>query len=327
MRLFLSADIVGSTAYKNKRQQDDGKPSPRSKPRVVQRPKPGVQPWLETFNSFYEDLPRSLNSRYRPSKDNRGPTPPTLWKTLGDEVVFVTELSDRTHANVHIRHFRSTLRAYRKVLERADDKLNIKGTAWLAGFPVGNSKMTLTDSASGRQWPDFIGPSMDIGFRLKDFAGPRRIAVSVELAYLLAIGDDGANRSLRLHLADAVPLKGVIGHKPYPAFWIDAGDSGRVDDLVKLERPLRRPAPWPDVRAYCKEFILAHSPPLFLPFIEGDPSFNEKPPGYERDLHAIGMIWSQIASSREPAHDDNAGPPKPVGERLAEADELQSPGE
>lgn len=189
---------------------------------------------------------------------------------------------------------------------------------------LGKIPLSATRSLCQR-WDDFIGPSMDIGFRLKDFASPRRIAVSIELAYLLASAkdhdDDG---DFELHLADAIPLKGVINRKPYPAFWIESKGSGEDDDLASLERPLRSPARRHEIRAYCQAFIRMHSPPLFLPFIEKDPDFCTKPDGYASDLEDISKTWREFTSGEEPKSDQDAGPPQPINERLDELDELET---
>lgn len=295
LRLFLSADIAGSTAYKNKDPNEGG----------VGKSARRVQPWLETFNRFFEDLPLTYRNLYQDSGSAIGLAVPRLWKTLGDEIVFETVLNTRAEAATHLRRFRETLLGYRPILKKADNNLDIKGTAWLAGFPVGNSVVYLKDAGSGIEWEDFIGPSMDIGFRLKDFANPRRIAVSVEFAYLLASGEgDSKSREcdLPLHLADAHSLKGVIQNVPYPAFWIECDSPDSTDDLVELEKPLRGTAEREATKAFSERFILSHSPPLFLPFIVGDPGFSDHPPGYDADMAEISNAWADhYATKSEPA--------------------------
>lgn len=297
LRLFLSADIVGSTAYKNKR------PSLSEAETGSRR----VQPWLETFNRFFEDFPYAYRNRYLGNKSVDGLAAPRLWKTLGDEIVFETILDFRVQAADHLKRFRETLQGYRQILQEADKKLDIKGTAWLAGFPVGNSVVYLSDADSKDEWEDFIGPSMDIGFRLKDFANPRRIAISIELAYLLAAGSgdsESLDCDLPLHLADANTLKGVIQNVPYPAFWTDCDSLEADDELISLEKPLRATSNRAGTRAYGEKFILKHSPPLFLPFIGGDPDFSSLPPGYDDDLDEISKVWDDhYASKSEPAPD------------------------
>lgn len=317
LRLFLSADIVGSTAYKN---QPISNPDQKAPPHRV-------QPWLKTFNRFYEDLPRSFNRRYQPPHEVDGLKVPRLWKTLGDEIVFETELAKRAEAEMHLTRFCETVEQYRAVLVDADPSLSLKGTAWVAGFPVGNSMVKLTDAHTQDTWEDFIGPSMDIGFRLKDFASPRRIAISIELAYVLASGQGQGDDGFRLYLADAIPLKGVINRKPYPAFWIESKGAGDDADLDGLEQPLRSPAPNSAIHAFCQRFIEKHSPPLFHPFIEGDPCFCRKPDGYQGDHDDISATWRDFTSAVEPPSDQDAGPRKSVDERLADADELQPSSE
>jgi hypothetical protein len=266
-----------------------------------------VQPWLETFNRFFEDLPYAFRKRYQNSGAPAVLTAPRLWKTLGDEVVFETVLGSRAEAATHLEHFRETLIDYRTFLKEADGNLDIKGTAWLSGFPVGNSVVYLTDPVSGDKWEDYIGPSMDIGFRLKDFANPRRIAVSVELAYLLSAGEGASGSTdcdLPLHLADAHTLKGVIQNHPYPAFWLECDSPEADDELLALERPLRATADRAATMAFCERFISQHSPPLFLPFIDGDPEFSALPEDYNGDYAEISDAWAEhYAGKTEPAAD------------------------
>lgn len=307
LRLFLSADIVGSTAYKNKRPVEgiSGKSSRR------------VQPWLETFNRFFEDLPFAYRNLYQGNDSSENLAAPRFWKTLGDEIVFETVLGSRTEAATHLMRFCETLQGYRSILQEADEDLDIKGTAWLAGFPVGNSVVYLSDAGSEDEWEDFIGPSMDIGFRLKDFANPRRIAVSVELAYMLASGEgqmDSGDCDLPLHLADAHSLKGVIQNVPYPAFWLECDSKTEADELIDLEKPLRATAGRAATKIFCEKFILRHSPPLFLPFIAGDPGFSNLPPGYDEDFAKISKVWEDRYASKSEPELDPQGDDETAGE-------------
>lgn len=314
LRLFLSVDIVGSTAFKHRSSQRDGK-GPRA-----------VQPWLEVFQGFFKDVPYLLRGRY-PAQAEGEPGSPVLWKTLGDEIVFETPLERRADAEIHLRRFREMILEYRETIQKADPRLDVKGTAWLVGFPVCNSVMFLSDGKD--EWKDYIGPSMDIGFRLKDFASPGRIAVSVELAYLIASVPESELIvfPIELHLADAHPLKGVIEDKPYPAFWIDC-TSGSGDELAKLEKPLRIAVDLDDVLAFCKAFIEKHTPPLFLPFIADDTTFQTLPLDYDYDYQKISEMWEtyyadpdQPAVEAEPAQDSAEGIKNAFGIRFRKVTE------
>lgn len=72
---------------------------------------------------------------------------------------------------------------------------------------------------------DFLGPSIDIGFRLASKATTRRFPVSFELADVLAHITDANDRAIHLRHDRDMYLKGVHRDAEYPFFWIDIGDS------------------------------------------------------------------------------------------------------
>jgi len=106
----------------------------------------------------------------------------------------------------------------------------VKGTGWLAGFPVMNSVMP-GDSVSHF---DFLGSSIDIGFRLSRFASPRKFIFSVELAYVLSAPGKLIENGFRYHGKEI--LKGVLANRPYPIFWLDCfvGCPKPLPQFVKL---------------------------------------------------------------------------------------------
>src|SRR6202012_3960210 len=89
------------------------------------------------------------------------------------------------------------------------ERLNVKGTAWLARFPINNLEIILgRDSFSGHGSADeiaenfslraqlhdksdpavlraYIGASVDLGFRLRAFSTPRKTGVSADLVWML----------------------------------------------------------------------------------------------------------------------------------------------
>ncbi len=292
LRLFLSVDIAGSTAFKSSR--------------------PGeVQPWLPTLYRFFSEFPIQLASRYQQSE-----TVPRLWKTLGDEIVFVIEITDHRQVSMHLCRFRDAISAYREVVKDADKKLDLKGAAWLAGFPVGNTMLILRHGTGNTQeMEDYVGPSIDCGFRLSKHASPRHLMLSVETALVVAgTGHKVQGDKPAIHAARGEELKGVLDGRPYPQFWIEVPFKDS-EELLKLEEKLFDPPHPPadkDVFGYCKLFILEHGSPLFQPFIAGDTDFSETPPGYESNLETARALWKDLA----PASD---GEPRGKGGQLPEA--------
>ncbi|MGB3411855.1 MAG: hypothetical protein WBA45_11725 [Microthrixaceae bacterium] len=66
-------------------------------------------------------------------------------------------------------------------------------------------------------WMDFVGPSMDTGFRVLATATPRRFMLSLETAWLYAEAAEDAE----LFLQGEIQMKGVWGGRGYPLFWLD----------------------------------------------------------------------------------------------------------
>src|SRR5439155_9466999 len=93
---------------------------------------------------------------------------PTLWKCLGDELVFYVRLQKSPEVLNNLRAFRKATNVYNRHLLGKHLKIRLKATAWLAGFPVGNSEVRLPDYSTSEAEPrvEFIGPLMDIGFRI-----------------------------------------------------------------------------------------------------------------------------------------------------------------
>jgi hypothetical protein len=126
--------------------------------------------------------------------------------------------------------------------------LGVKGTVWSAGFPIRNLMYRIhplmrpnidlvqDEDGSGEYYSigasvnpvlghyavltDFLGPEVDLGFRLKSSASARRLAVSMDAAYFLA-HHTPPNWPIIFTLVGWVPLKGVYGDHPYPIVWVD----------------------------------------------------------------------------------------------------------
>lgn len=84
LRLFMSADIVGSTALKQ---------SPRKGPEVSSE-------WFGIIQGFYLEIQKEFIKHWSDVDSKLGDKflgdPPELWKVIGDEAVFVKEITDHT---------------------------------------------------------------------------------------------------------------------------------------------------------------------------------------------------------------------------------------
>ena len=286
--LFMSVDIAGSTAYKNTRLLEQ------------------VQPWLRVFYEFYRELPTQLRKRYV-DKSSNGElfAAPSLWKAIGDELVFVSPVNDHRSVPLHLSNFRETVRAYRRIVQEAEPKLDLKASAWLAGFPVYNSVILLPrHDGDGPSEEDYIGPSIDTGFRLGKLAGPSRFMLSVELAYLLSRMPADEVGDLAFYYDNGVELKGVLGGRPYPQIWTQLHLESSLEKAEQVLKPLAKPVPRDALHTFTKHFIESLGPPLFFPFIEGDSLFNVTSPGYEMDYKRINEMWLKL-------YEDQLGQTKP----------------
>lgn len=281
--LFLSVDVIGSTAYKNKSSEI-------------------VQHWLETFLNFYKDFPVHLDKKFNKIKNQCEKKikvvfekNPVLWKSLGDELIFKVALTDSEQLKYYIQAFQESVLEYHKIINK-EPALGLKATAWLAGFPVCNTELTFE---SDKKTKDYIGPSMDIGFRLGKFSSKRRFVISLDLAYMLSryIGHP------KIRYEGKRELKGVLDNKPYPVFWIDMEPEGNLEDKLFPEIKFSERD---DIKLFVEEFIRQTGKPLMLPFIDGDRTCNKKPEDYDKDLEAILKLKEKI-NDEEP---DTEGSPQ-----------------
>lgn len=219
LRLFFSVDIVNSTALKQEfREKHDS--------------------WLSIARSFYTEIPTFLTEALGKQSTIDESSKPTPWKAIGDELVFVSEIERMEVIPPLLQALRSAVNQWN--CDHEDERVLVKGCAWLAGFPVMNS--IIPGEAEGTH--DYIGSSIDTGFRLCRFASPRELVLGVEIAYVIARLNDPLVEEL--HYLGRHEIRGVLKGRPYPVFWLDcfAPASGlpkiseaakRDDEVEKLE--------------------------------------------------------------------------------------------
>lgn len=294
--LFLSVDVVGSTAFKHASHigwQIEGDDAL-------------TKGWLDFFTSFYQDFPAQLEtalSRIVSEKGHKGDLPkPELWKAQGDELIFTVELTHRSNAAVYVKAFRDAVLHEIKHYTRGEETLPVsfKATGWLAGFPIGNAIVPF-EVESGKLIYDYLGPQIDIGFRLSSGSTPRRFSVSVDLAYLIL---KAAAHDLTLYYEGREPLKGVLRERKYPRIWIDCplGNEGEDRDYEKDEDKLlgRKPADSEILERFCKHFIEDMGDPLIPPFIAADAKFISPPENYQEKIKQMETRLRRIFEVEEP---------------------------
>lgn len=273
--LFASADLVGSTAYKNR--------TPIQTEKGARK-----QEWYKAFANFYSAFYSSLNNKLKRNKKISEEHRKFLFlKALGDELIFYQYLANHSEAIELVRYFRNALREFNSELK---DELNlplgVKGAMWIAGFPINNAQIETppphqTSPDDNEKGVDFLGPSIDTGFRITKFADRRRLVVGVDLALLLTANKRKV-KDLIFYFDGLHQLKGVLNEKPYPIIWVACEDESPEERLIGIEKKACGTKPLHD---YCQKYIeKSASSWLIKPYFSdgGDPLFNDQPEAHRR---------------------------------------------
>lgn len=329
-RIFLSVDLVGSTAHK-------GAPKlPLSHDADHSWGTSGLTPpWLSAISDFYSQFAQIFEEEWKKFElftDSNPPLTcgkaPELWKANGDELIYVKEINDRREVHGCVWAWANAIQEYREELKK-QGRLDLKGTVWFAGFPVLNSEIVFADpglEAQEHAFPDdsrlrqlglrdlwerqpemrrhlkrdFIGPSIDAGFRLASLATPRKLILSIDIAYLLSTAvlppemtTDSDFGLFEFRYDGRMSLKGVLNGKPYPVFWVDILRHDRltsVEDKLSVAPVLNNAQ---TVKEFCEEFYNGHADQLFRPFIkqENEQQFPKIPENYDGFIQSLEERW------------------------------------
>jgi hypothetical protein len=194
-RIFLSIDAIGSTKLKSS---------------LIEKGSTS-DIWATYFLAFLPEvviayrnkLVEAINEQCRSAchnpcvkelgKEGESRHKVNVWKYIGDEVVLVAALTCKEHhASLHVLALAETIKQFnsdfadKPILNDPNNLLRFKGTAWVAGFPVANIELILPGPIKDQAVKDFLGPSIDLGFRLSKFASEDRLIISASLAHLIA---------------------------------------------------------------------------------------------------------------------------------------------
>jgi hypothetical protein len=203
LRIFFSIDICDSTIIKSK-----------------------FEEWTELYLTFFNDFPILFFSEVlKESKICKSKKKPInnevrFWKFLGDELIFTAKIQNKWEAFAFTKAFYHTLVSYNESMYDKKSPLQFKGSAWTAGFPIRNRAYIpeIISNSNKANYEDYIGPDMDIGFRIGKLSRQGRVVVSMDLADILAQVSSKENFNF-YHVGWEI-LKGVFSDKPYPVFWI-----------------------------------------------------------------------------------------------------------
>ena len=278
-----------------------------------------ISNFFEQFNSILYEENGLYQAAEAETLGDHDPRMPELWKINGDELLYTVEIGLGIQVVGAVMCFLRAVRKYRAEQEKNPTNMDVKATIWGAGFPILNSEVAvrtkaptdedlsdhsrLTNYELLEKWHlgqrkdivrDFLGPSIDTGFRLTALATPRKMVLSLEVAYILAhviSGKPEFDEQLSLHYDKSVPLRGVLNGKPYPVFWLDT----MLDDkLIKSEDGItgRQPLVAEQIVKFTGQFFDRNDRYLFRPFIlnEKIEALSIKPAHYDEHLARLKKI-------------------------------------
>jgi hypothetical protein len=303
LRLFMSVDLVGSTAFKarfGETREENGHPI-----------------WVNQIRHFYREFPEFTTQRYGRTLTAAGESyiiyeslRPSVWKTIGDEILFCCRVKSVEHLACCVRAFLGALDDYGQYLDAEDIGLDVKGSGWLAAFPAPNISVEVSTSPEGERDQideefearadldpsefDFLGKGIDSGFRAAKYAAADRFTPSAELAWLLcdAAHQNAFPHNFLYHGRDI--LKGVIENHPYPITSIDCERSLTRRELKEHERTItgETHASAMHLRDFLRAFMIQEG--IELPMLPRHPTVaiaGEMPKSYKD----FKIAWDAVA--------------------------------
>ncbi len=206
--MFMSVDLAGSTAFKLQAPGDSESPA-----------------WLEAFEAFFREAPLIMMGQIAAAFAMEDEVPHSVvWKVIGDEIVFMAHPKTPREAQLlTIAYYRTTVRCDQKIFERWP--LRIKGCCWAAQVSHRNREIEIPEmmgADAAHVYVDYLGPDVDAGFRLANYAGQGQMVVATNLVQLLASLDD--QEDAQFHFLGNKVLKGVYHGRPYPLFLMTMAD-------------------------------------------------------------------------------------------------------
>ena len=211
--LFMSVDIAESTRFKEKGHA------------LAEDPL-----WLVAFETFFKEVPLVLMGQVAKAFAKADDLPDiSVWKMIGDEIVFRAQARSAQEALLITEAFYRTVVIYdARFVERWP--LRIRGCCWAVSFPGRNIEIKIPEMA-GIGYIDYLGPDVDLGFRLVSQAGKGLVLLSLSLAEALAALPE--RRGMQFHYVDRKVLKGVFVGRPYPLILVTLADC--MPDLWQWE--------------------------------------------------------------------------------------------
>lgn len=255
--LFLSCDLQNSTQFKQKSETKE---------------------WVATFLAFYTEFPALLSTEIAsacPGLQGRL----LLWKAVGDELIFSIRIRSERECSDAVDVWLAAMLAFEREYLIDKTPMTLKGGAFLATLPSPDRRVaiprsltsadrsqldaeavneqTLNNATNEEAFAaafamDFVGPSIDTGFRVLKYASRRYFVLTVEAAHILFKHYSNEEMDHRhAYLVGTHELKGVWGGKPYPVFAV-ARDLGELVPAQTLASAFGGTARIADEHPHCK---------------------------------------------------------------------------
>lgn len=307
VRIFLSVDLSNSTSFKSTR--------------------PPHQ-WVSIFRNFYAEFTELYKRKHLQLVEENGSDvaalrkrPPRLWKTVGDEIVFVNRVDSCFEVYLFVKAFSLALGEYGDTLRNDSERksLGVKGAGWIASFPYPNvsieipsaiakEESDLSESEALEKSADenpnnheFLGKGLDYGFRIGQHSSEDFFSISPALADVLArarVNEDYSGLSVQLVVKPPVKLKGVLDGRDYPVIGIPIDRNEEWGSYRRLQEKLigGNQSNDGDLRKYFQHFIQLHE--IEQPCLKTRPSdLDPNPPTFYTEKYV--PFWSASAKEVE----------------------------
>ncbi|MYL39055.1 NUDIX domain-containing protein [Halobacillus litoralis] len=216
--IFWSFDLVNSTLYKDKHPSE----------------------WPKVFQHFYSISQKEVADSFPKSR---------VWKYIGDEILFYCKINNKEELynipHQTLKIIRSVSTTVKNTFPNSKGILDLKGTLWTAVVshipshslkdspgkivaPSGDieSNIVFSYKLLDSMYFDFLGPDIDLGFRIASYSEKGKLVISADLAYILyknRVNIEDKNPEMNIEkyvkIVDYVSLKGIWKGRKYPIIW------------------------------------------------------------------------------------------------------------
>lgn len=226
VELFFSFDVVNSTLYKTV----------------------NYFGWSKILSELFHELQRKVVGEIQGAE---------IWRVLGDEIIFVKKMKSINEIYESVRTVFKILTESVLTLKNGDffdnvsmgeldtenielmklqNVISLQGSAWIAIIRDDNSEniepydniFEKYKASSEYEINEYLGNDIDAGFRVKKYTQDRRLAVSFELACILA---ERTAYLSNLNIITYKKLKGIWNESLYPIIWFH---DARISNGIKF---------------------------------------------------------------------------------------------